>query len=116
MKILLDHNLDWRLAHALPDHEVKSTLQMGWEALRNGTLLTEAEQAGFAVMLTADKSIRTQQTIVGRSISLIVLRAPDNRRATHLPMMPEVLAALATIQAGEVVEVLHEIFQNVSKR
>ena len=43
MKIPLDHNLDWRLARALPEHEVKSTLQMGWDALMNGVLLTEAE-------------------------------------------------------------------------
>ena len=112
MKILLDHNLDWRLARALPDHEVKSTLQMGWDALKNGVLLNEAEQEGFVVMLTADKSIKTQQTIIGRSISLLVLRAPNNRRETHLPMMSEVLEALATIQPGEVVEVVHEIFQS----
>lgn len=85
---------------------------MGWDALNNGALLTEAEQEGFAVILTADKSIKRQQTILGRSISLIVLRAPNNRRDTHLPMMPEVLAVLTTIQSGEVVEILHEIFHD----
>ena len=85
---------------------------MGWDTLNNSALLTEAEQAGFAVILTADKSIQRQQTIIGRSISLIVLRASDNRRATHLPMMAEVLAVLTTIQSGEVIEILHEIFHD----
>jgi len=111
VKILLDHNLDWRLVRAMPEHEVKSTLQMGWDALKNGALLTEAEQEGFAVMLTADKSIKIQQSFAGRSIALIVLRAPNNRRETHLPMIPEVLEVLPTIQPGEVIEIIHEIFQ-----
>jgi predicted nuclease of predicted toxin-antitoxin system len=112
VKILLDHNLDWRLARALPEHEVRSTLQMGWDALMNGVLLTEAEQEGFQVMLTADKSIKTQQSIGGRAISLIVLRAPNNQRKTHLLMMSEVYEILLTIQPGEVVEVFHELFRN----
>lgn len=111
MKILLDHNLDWRLARSLPDHEVKSTVQMGWDALKNGKLLTEAEAAGFAVMLTADKSIQKQQSFAGRSIALIVLRARNNRRKTHLPMMPAVLEILATIAAGQVIEIIHEDMQ-----
>ncbi|MEO6726791.1 MAG: hypothetical protein ABIU20_04240 [Blastocatellia bacterium] len=100
MKILLDH----RLFRALPDHEVKTTMQLRWGALRNGLLLDEAEKEGFSVMLTADKNIKTQQRMKGRSIALIVLRAPDNRRKTHIPMMPDVIEILATIQPGEVME------------
>lgn len=107
MKILLDHNLDWRLFRSLPDHEVKSTRQQGWDALKNGALLDEAEKEGFLVMLTADKSIGKQQRMAGRSIALIVLRAPDNQRKTHIPMMPEVIQVLLSIQPGEVIEVFH---------
>jgi predicted nuclease of predicted toxin-antitoxin system len=112
VKILLDHNLDWRLSRALPDHEVKSTLQMGWDTLMNGVLLSEAESEGFQIMITADKSIKTQQSITGRSIALIVLRAPNNQRKTHLTMMSEVLEIIPIVLPGEVVEVFHEIFRN----
>ena len=43
MKILLDHNLDWRISNSFPDHEVSTTLEMTWDTLKNGALLTEAE-------------------------------------------------------------------------
>jgi hypothetical protein len=80
---------------------------MGWEELENGDLLDAAEKDGFAVMLTADKSIKKQQTIAGRSIALLVLRAPNNKLKTHIPMMPEVIQALLAIEAGQVVEIFH---------
>ncbi len=108
MKILLDHNLDWRLGRYLEGHEVISTINMGWAALENGKLLSAAEVEGFQVMLTADSNVNYQQNFSFRSIALIVLRALNNRRQTHLPMMPEVKEVLLAIQPGQVVEVLHE--------
>lgn len=107
MKILLDHNLDWRLSRALPGHEVKSTIQMNWGGLQNGQLLAEAEKESFTVMLTADKSIRNQQRMQGRSIALIVLRAPNSKLKTHLLMIPEVELALLSLQPGQVIEIFH---------
>lgn len=107
MKILLDHNLDWRLSRALPNHEVKSTIQMKWGALQNGKLLSEAEKENFSVILTADTNIKTQQKIEGRSISLIVLRAPNNKLQTHISMIPAIEEAIISIQPGKVVEVFH---------
>ena len=107
MKILLDHNLDWRLSRSLTEHEVKSTIQMKWGALQNGELLAKAEQENFSVMLTADANIKTQQRIEGRSIALIVLRAPNNKLKTHVSMIPAIVEALVAIQPGEVVELFH---------
>jgi hypothetical protein len=43
VKILLDENLDWRLGRDLPGHEVESVPLIGWAGLKNGKLLTEAE-------------------------------------------------------------------------
>ncbi len=83
-------------------------MQLRWGALRNGLLLDEAEKEGFSVMLTADKNMKTQQRMKGRSIALIVLRAPNNRRKTHLPMMGDVVEILTAIQPGDVVEVFHD--------
>lgn len=108
MKVLLDHNLDWRLARYLPGHEVKTTVKMGWDTLENGALLSAAEAEGFAVFVTGDTSVNYQQNFSFRSISVVILRAFDNRRKTHISMMPDVLAAITAIKAGEVVEVLHE--------
>ena len=108
MKILLDHNLDWRLGRSLEAHEVTSTLKMGWAALGNGELLSAAEAEGFQVMLTADSNVNYQQNFSFRAIALIVLRAPNNRRQTHIPMMSAINEILLSIQPGQVVEVLHE--------
>ena len=107
MKILLDHNLDWRLSRYLPGHEVNSTLQMGWDRLKNGALLSEAEKSGFAVLLAADKGIKSQQRMAGRLIAVVVLRAQNTKLKTHVPMIPGVSQILTAIQPGQVVEVFH---------
>jgi len=60
LKILLDHNLDWRLSPQLSGHEVRTALEMAWDTLKNGALLTEAEKVGFSVLVTSDKGIKDQ--------------------------------------------------------
>lgn len=80
---------------------------MGWERLINGALLSEAEKNGFTVMLTADKSIKSPQSMKARAIAVIILRAFNTKLATHIPMMVEVNQLLLSIQPGEVVEVFH---------
>src|SRR5262249_38667198 len=107
LKILLDHNLDWRLARSLPGHEVRSTVRMGWADLENGDLMDEAEKVGVVAILTADKNIKRQQTRTGRSIGLIVLRAFNNALETHVAMIGEVEKALSLIKGGEVIELYH---------
>jgi hypothetical protein len=76
VKILLDHNLDWRISHQFSGHEVLTALEMAWGTLKNGALLTESEKSGFSVLLTSDKGIKDQQTIKGRSIAVVIIRAP----------------------------------------
>ena len=70
MKILLDHNLDWRISDHLAGNEVHTTHEMSWDTLKNGALLTEAEKFGFSVLMTSDKGIKDQQTMKGRSIGV----------------------------------------------
>ncbi len=89
MRILIDHNLDWRLKHHLPGHEVKTVFEMGWSDLLNGELLDQAVDAKFDVLLTSDSNIKHQQNLRFRLIAVIVLRARDNRLKTHIPMMQD---------------------------
>ena len=107
MKILLDHNLDWRLSDQLSGHEVHTALEMTWDTLKNGALLTEAETFGFSVLITSDKGIKDQQTMKGRSIAVVIIRAPNNRLETHLTMISEITQAAAVVQPGQIVEVFH---------
>ena len=107
MKILLDHNLDWRLGDQLSGHEVRTALEMTWDMLKNGALLAEAEGVGFSVLITSDKGIKDQQSMKGRAIGVVIMRAPNNRLETHLTMIPEVIEVLAVIQPGQIIEVFH---------
>ena len=80
---------------------------MAWDTLKNGALLTEAENAGFSVLITADKGIKDQQTMKGRSIAVVIIRAPNNRLETHLTMTSQIAQVVAVVQPGQVIEVFH---------
>ena len=107
MKILLDHNLDRRLKRYLTDFKVSTTQEQGWSDLSNGQLLSAADTNGFDVLLTADSNIKHQQNLTGRKISILILRAPNNRLKTHSEIIGSVERELAAIRPGAIVEVSH---------
>ena len=108
MKILLDHNLDRRPKNYLTDYETATTQEQNWADALNGELLALAEENGFDVLLTADANIKSQQNISNRKIAILILRAFNNRLATHAEMIEEIHEALAKIQPDEIVEILHK--------
>jgi predicted nuclease of predicted toxin-antitoxin system len=71
--ILLDNNVPRGLARALAGHTVIEARERGWATLKNGDLLTAAEEADFEVLVTSDRSIRHQQNLSGRRIAIVVL-------------------------------------------
>lgn len=73
MLILLDNNAPRGLVRALAGHTVTEAREHGWATLTNGELPIAAEQAGFNVLITADKNIRYQQNLKQRKIAIIVL-------------------------------------------
>lgn len=73
MRILFDQATPVPLRSFLLGHLVSTVAQQGWATLRNGELLTMAEEAGFDVLLTTDKNMRYQQNLAGRSIAIVVL-------------------------------------------
>ncbi len=108
MKILLDHNLDRRLKKHLTEYETTTTQEQCWADVLNGELLTLAEENGFDVLLTADTNIKSQQNLSNRKISILVLRAFNNRLKTHTEMIDDIHQALSKMQSGEIIEVLHK--------
>ena len=72
MKILFDQGTPAPLRRMLTGHEVSPAFEMGWERLRNGELLASAE-AGFDLLITADKNLRYQQNLSGRRLAILVL-------------------------------------------
>lgn len=105
MRILLDECIDVELRHYFSEHECQTCRYAGFAGLANGALLAAADQAGFEVLITVDKNIPAQQSLRGRSISLLVIRARSTSIEGLLSEMPAVLAALANLRRGEVVQV-----------
>jgi hypothetical protein len=85
MRILFDHNTPRGIARHLVGHSVTEAKQRGWERLTNGALLASAEEAGFDILLTADKNMTYQQNLSGRRIALVVLgNSPWRLARLHL--------------------------------
>lgn len=101
MNILFDENFPRPLRRFLSEHTVKTAQQMGWDGIENGNLLDIA-QSEFDVLLTTDKGIKYQQNFTDRDIAVITLRAIDNRIPTLIPLMPQVLALLPTVEPGQI--------------
>jgi hypothetical protein len=77
MLVLFDHSTPAPLTSYLIGHTVTEARDRRWDRLSNGDLLTEAERAGFDVLLTVDKNIRYQQNLTNRKIAIVVLSTPQ---------------------------------------
>jgi len=73
MLIIFDQATPVPIRPFLEGHTVRTAAQQGWDRLRNGDLLTAAEEAGFDLLLPTDKNMRYQQNLVGRRIAIVVL-------------------------------------------
>jgi hypothetical protein len=105
--VLFDHNVPEPLRRVLAGHEVRTAAEMGWAAISNGDLLTQAEAGGFAVLVTADRNMRHQQNLAGRKIALVVL--PTNRWKTVREHAERIAQAVDRAKPGSLAEVEFEM-------
>ena len=105
MKVLLDENLPHDLRHLLSGHDVYTVVFKGWSGLENGNLLKAAAGDQFDVMLTKDSGIEFQQYLPTLPIAVIVIRAPTNKIDDVRPLLPNIVAALASLQPKTLVRV-----------
>ena len=105
MRILFDECAPWPLSKLLKGHTCSNPVQEGWRGIQNGELLKLAE-AKFDLFLTCDQGIRYQQNLKGRKIAILQLSTNDwillEKRSS------EILTALASIQAGQYLELMVE--------
>jgi hypothetical protein len=73
MRVLFDQATPVPIRGFLVGHTVHTAAQQHWDTLKNGDLLTVAEQSGFEVFLTTDKNMRNQQNMTGRTIAVVVI-------------------------------------------
>ena len=82
----------------------ETVVACGWSGKKNGQLLALADLQ-FDVLLTLDKNLPYQQNLDTKRIAVIIVRVRSNRIQDLLPVMPECLAALESIQPQQVVRV-----------
>jgi len=81
---------------------------MGWERLRNGSLVAEADAAGFDAIVTVDKNLRYQQNLTGRRIAIFVLEPVLVDFPNLARLAPALLSALETLEPGAFVVIRPE--------
>lgn len=100
---LLDECLPRRFQSSLVGHECQTVPKAGLAGKKNGELLSE--HIGFEAFLTMDKGIEYEQNLTGRSIAIVILRSKSNRLVDLLGHVSECLAALRSIQPGQIMRV-----------
>lgn len=93
-----------KLRRELPDHEVRTVVEMGWGGTRNGALLRRAA-AEFDVFLTVDSNLEYQQDTAALPVAVVVLAAFSNDIDVLRPLMPELRALLPTVEHGRLYRV-----------
>jgi hypothetical protein len=103
MRVLLDNGTPRGVAGALDGHTVEEARARGWDAFKNGELLTAAESAGFDVFVTTDRNLQYQQNLGGRKIAIVVL---GNGRWVLIKMrLADIAKAVATATPGSLIEI-----------
>jgi predicted nuclease of predicted toxin-antitoxin system len=88
MKILLDEQLPVKLKYRLlPELEVSTVRDEHSLGIKNGTLLLFANNAGFAIFITNDQSLGSQQKLIQFKILFININQSSNRYDDVLPVI-----------------------------
>lgn len=102
MRILVDECLPRQIRHWLGQAgycDVSTVQDEGWANLKNGVLLRTANEAGFDVLLTADKNMHFQQNFDGLKISSVVV--PTNRKKLVEKCIPALQQSLGRVHQGQ---------------
>ena len=100
-RVLLDTCVPRRLSRALSGHDVTTAQREGLDKLEDGDLLDRIE-GRFDFLITRDRNIEYQQSWADRTISLIVLRVKVQSPESFDALVPDLLAALSSLDPGQV--------------
>ena len=103
MKIIPDESVPQKLRLLIEGHVVVTTWFQGWSGLKNGALLTAAEEAGFDLFITADQEISYQQNLTGRKMALLVLST--NNWDFIKAAIGKIMAAIDGVMPGSYAEI-----------
>ena len=104
MRLLLDESVPSRLRRSLPNHDVKTVVEMGWGGVKNGKLLALAA-ADFDAFLTVDKNLQFQQNLATLPVAIVVLDAYSNELLALLPLIQQLEQVLSSLKPRSYVKV-----------
>ena len=105
MKILFDENFPSPIIQEIIGHECAHVIAIGWKGIKNGELLSKAEQAGFDVLVTFDGNIPKQNVVAGRTISVYVHKPQGQGLNATRSLVGDLLVALSLNEPGQVVTI-----------
>jgi hypothetical protein len=92
VRVLFDQGTPVPLRDSLTGHDVATAYERGWSTLKNGALLSIAEQDGFSVLVTTDANLKYQQNLEARRIAIVVLMSTSWPRIQRA--LPAVVRAI----------------------
>jgi hypothetical protein len=97
VKGLVDESLPVGLAAELSG-DISTVRAQRWLGLRNGVLLRAAADAGFDVLITADRALRHQQNLDRIGIGVVLIVRVRNRMRDLRPLVPRINTAAAQVR------------------
>jgi hypothetical protein len=92
VRILIDECLPTRCHTWFPGHTVETVEFRSWKGVLNGALLARAVEAGFEVLLTADRRMYRQHDFSRLALAVVV--TPGNRLNTLNELRDTIVAAI----------------------
>lgn len=100
IRVLLDEDLPIRFRNHFPEGvEVETVEYRGWKGLKNGALLSVAEEA-YDVLVTMDDSLPSQQNLANYDIAVLILRAESKLISDLLVLIPQIEEHLRDLTPG----------------
>ena len=100
--MLFDQGTPVPLRRHLSDYRVETAYERGWSNLRNSALLDRAEAEGFELLVTTDQSLRHQQNLAVRRLSVLVLMSTSWPRIKE--RVDRIVAVIDGMAPGQCVE------------
>ncbi len=104
MRILLDECVDPRVKGLLRAHDVRTVHEMGWDTLKDASLLNLAQEH-FDIFFTIDRKLEHQQNLAKLSLAVVVVEVPKNRFRFYERIQAELLRAIERADPGRATHV-----------
>ena len=100
MRVILDESVPRRIKGWLPNHDVRTIVEIGWGGIKNGRLL-QLMAGQTDLFITADKNLKFQQNLAAIKFGILVL--PTNRWKLLEPYRNTVIHAVDQTKPGNVI-------------